>query len=161
MPGAVETDDLPMAALVDRIVHLRTRQDVMQLFIRGSGWPGKVALFKHLLLVGAGKEIILKGTKVLCKVIARGQHGVTSNLLMSFYHKTEENAITKQSVRRMYMKLVVITGSPHRQGTSARLAEEFIKGAKEAGHTVYRFDAAQECVHPCIGCDVCGCRAKS
>ena len=28
------------------------------------------------------------------------------------------------------MKLVVITGSPHKRGTSALLAEEFIKGAK-------------------------------
>lgn len=58
------------------------------------------------------------------------------------------------------MKLVVITGSPHKRGTSALLAEEFIKGAKEAGHTVYRFNAALECVHPCIGCDVCGCGAN-
>lgn len=57
------------------------------------------------------------------------------------------------------MKLVVITGSPHKNGTSALLAEEFIRGAEEAGHEVYRFDAARECVHPCIGCDVCRCGA--
>lgn len=55
------------------------------------------------------------------------------------------------------MKIVVLTGSPHKKGTSAWMAEEFIRGAKENGHTVYRFDTAFECVHPCIGCDVCQC----
>lgn len=55
------------------------------------------------------------------------------------------------------MNIVVITGSPHKKGTSALLADEFIQGAKENGHSIYRFDTAHECVHPCIGCDVCGC----
>lgn len=58
------------------------------------------------------------------------------------------------------MKLVVITGSPHQNGTSALLAERFIQGAEEAGHQICRFDAARECVHPCIGCDVCQCGAR-
>lgn len=55
----------------------------------------------------------------------------------------------------MTMKIVVITGSPHKKGTSALLADEFIRGAKEAGHEVSRFDAAFENVHPCIGCNKC------
>lgn len=58
------------------------------------------------------------------------------------------------------MKIVVITGSPHKQGTSALLAGEFIRGAVEAGNDVYRFDTAFECVHPCIGCDACECGKK-
>ena len=53
------------------------------------------------------------------------------------------------------MYIVMITGSPHRHGTSALLADEFIRGATESGHTIFRFDAAFECVHPCIGCDTC------
>lgn len=53
------------------------------------------------------------------------------------------------------MKIVVLTGSPHRHGTSALLADEFIRGAKESGHEVFRFDAAFETVHPCIGCMKC------
>lgn len=32
-----------------------------------------------------------------------------------------------------FMKIVVLTGSPHRHGTSALLADEFIRGAKESG----------------------------
>ena len=57
----------------------------------------------------------------------------------------------------MHVRIVVITGSPHRNGTSALLADKFIQGATEAGNEVYRFDAAFENVHPCIGCDTCEC----
>ena len=53
------------------------------------------------------------------------------------------------------MKITVITGSPHKNGTSARLAEEFIKGAESAGHKVFRFDGAFKNVHPCIACEKC------
>lgn len=63
------------------------------------------------------------------------------------------------------MKILVITGSPHKAGTSALLAEQFIKGADEAGHEVCRFDAAFKNVHPCIACERChntdkGCTFK-
>lgn len=40
------------------------------------------------------------------------------------------------------MKIVVITGSHHKNGTSAHLAAAFIRGAEETGHEVCRFDAA-------------------
>ena len=53
------------------------------------------------------------------------------------------------------MKVVVITGSAHKVGTSAYLAEQFINGAKDAGHDVFRFDAAFKDVHPCIACERC------
>lgn len=53
------------------------------------------------------------------------------------------------------MKITVITGSPHRKGTSALLADKFIEGANEAGHEIFRFDAAFEEVKPCLACDYC------
>lgn len=53
------------------------------------------------------------------------------------------------------MKVLVLTGSAHKKGTSALLADEFIRGAKESGNQVSRFDAAFEDVHPCIGCGKC------
>ena len=40
------------------------------------------------------------------------------------------------------MNIFVITGSPHRHGSSDLLAERFIQGAIEARHKVERFDAA-------------------
>ena len=53
------------------------------------------------------------------------------------------------------MKIVIITGSAHKNGTSVCLAEQFEKGASESGHDIYRFDAAYKKIHPCIGCDKC------
>lgn len=54
------------------------------------------------------------------------------------------------------MNIVVLTGSPHRNGTTSVLTEEFIKGAESKGHNVFRFDAAFHDIHPCQGCDACG-----
>ena len=53
-------------------------------------------------------------------------------------------------------KVTVLTGSPHRRGTSFLLADEFIRGVKEQGAEVYRFDAAFKRVTACSGCDHCG-----
>lgn len=54
------------------------------------------------------------------------------------------------------LKLTVVTGSPHRHGSSFLLTDEFIRGAKEVGAEVYRFDAAFKRVTACSGCDHCG-----
>jgi multimeric flavodoxin WrbA len=53
------------------------------------------------------------------------------------------------------MKVVVITGSAHKKGTSALLADKFIEGSMDAGHEVFRFDAAFEEVKPCFACEYC------
>lgn len=54
------------------------------------------------------------------------------------------------------MKILVITGSPRKNGNSNTLADNFIKGAQESGHTIVRFDSAFKKVHPCIACNKCG-----
>jgi len=54
------------------------------------------------------------------------------------------------------LKILVITGSAHAQGTSAHLADRFIQGAMEAGHNVTRFNSAFEKYHLCTGCNQCG-----
>ena len=38
------------------------------------------------------------------------------------------------------MKITVLTGSPHKNGTSNTLVNEFIRGAEEKGHKIERFD---------------------
>lgn len=53
------------------------------------------------------------------------------------------------------MKIIVLTGSPHRQGTSSLLADEFIAGATSKGHAIVRFDTAFEEVGPCRACYYC------
>jgi multimeric flavodoxin WrbA len=53
------------------------------------------------------------------------------------------------------MKVVVLTGSPHTNGTTSLLADEFCSGAMESDHEVIRFDTAKLKLNPCIGCDHC------
>ena len=54
------------------------------------------------------------------------------------------------------MRIVVLEGSPNRHGSSNMLADEFIRGAEEAGHEVKVIDAAHADLHPCTGCVRCG-----
>lgn len=54
------------------------------------------------------------------------------------------------------MKILVITGSPRKNGNSNILTDYFIKGAEEQGHNVVRFDSTLRNVHPCIACSACG-----
>lgn len=54
------------------------------------------------------------------------------------------------------MKILLLTGSPRKNGNSNALATQFTKGATEAGHNVFRFDAAEKNVHVCVACNSCG-----
>ena len=54
------------------------------------------------------------------------------------------------------MKIVVLEGSPNKNGSSNLLASEFIRGTKEAGHSIQVIDAAHGNIHPCTGCIHCG-----
>ena len=53
------------------------------------------------------------------------------------------------------MKITVITGSPRKNGTSNYMADEFIRGAKENGHEIFRFDSAHSDIKNCLGCNAC------
>ena len=54
------------------------------------------------------------------------------------------------------MKIVVLESSPNRNSSSNMLAERFIQGAEDAGHSVQVIDAAHADIHPCTGCIHCG-----
>ena len=56
------------------------------------------------------------------------------------------------------MKITLIQGSPHQQGSSNILAEQFKAGAEQAGHEVVMFDAAHAKIAPCIACEYCHTR---
>ena len=58
------------------------------------------------------------------------------------------------------MNIVILQGSPNRDGSTALLAEEFARGARQAGHEVGRIDVAHADVHPCRGCVACGYGAR-
>lgn len=54
------------------------------------------------------------------------------------------------------MKIIVLEGSPNKNGSSNMLAEQFCQGAEEAGHSVEIVDTAHAQIHPCTGCIHCG-----
>ena len=54
------------------------------------------------------------------------------------------------------MKIIVLEGSPNKNGSSNLLADCFKQGAEEAGHSVEIVDTAHANIHPCTGCIHCG-----
>ena len=54
------------------------------------------------------------------------------------------------------MKIIMLMGSPNKNGSSRILADYFIQGATEAGHQIEVIDIAHANIHPCIGCIHCG-----
>lgn len=54
------------------------------------------------------------------------------------------------------MKIIVLEGSPNKKGSSNMLAEQFVRGATETGHSVQVINAAHVNIHPCTGCIRCG-----
>lgn len=55
----------------------------------------------------------------------------------------------------MKKNVLVITGSPRRNGNTDILAEAFINGAKKAGHKVSRFNAGRKKIKGCMACNKC------
>ena len=61
----------------------------------------------------------------------------------------------------MGKKIVVITGSPRKNGNSFAMTDAFIKAAEEKGHTVTRFDAAFKKIDGCHACMTCYSTGKA
>lgn len=51
--------------------------------------------------------------------------------------------------------ILVLTGSPRRGGNSDTLADAFIKGALDKGHTVNKFETAFKHIQGCTSCNSC------
>ncbi len=61
----------------------------------------------------------------------------------------------------MGKKIVVITGSPRKNGNSFAMTDAFIQAAEARGHTVTRFDAAMMNVGGCRACETCYKKGKA
>ena len=61
----------------------------------------------------------------------------------------------------MSKKIVVITGSPRKNGNSFAMTDAFIQAAEAKGHTVTRFDAAAKNVGGCRACEACFSTGKA
>ena len=61
----------------------------------------------------------------------------------------------------MSKKIVVITGSPRKNGNSFQMTEAFIKRAEELGHSIIRFDAAFLNLGGCHACETCYSKGRA
>lgn len=55
----------------------------------------------------------------------------------------------------MSKKIVVITGSPRKNGNSFAMTDAFIRAVEKKGHSVTRFDAAMMKIGGCRACETC------
>jgi len=56
--------------------------------------------------------------------------------------------------------ILVLTGSPRRNGNSERMADAFIKGAQAAGHEVTKFESARKEIGGCKACSTCWSKGR-
>ena len=52
-------------------------------------------------------------------------------------------------------KVLILEGSPRRNGSSAILSEEFARGAEEAGCSVEKIRVCGKKIGGCLGCNAC------
>jgi putative NADPH-quinone reductase len=55
----------------------------------------------------------------------------------------------------MDKNILILTGSPRKNGNSDILADAFMKGAQEKGHTVNKIEVAKLNISGCNACDTC------
>ena len=55
----------------------------------------------------------------------------------------------------MNKKILILEGSPRKGGNTDLLSDEFIRGAKEAGHKVEKIYLQEKEIRYCIDCEVC------
>ena len=53
------------------------------------------------------------------------------------------------------MNILVVTGSPRKNGNSDMFADAFIEGAQSAGNEIRRIDAGRAAIGPCLACEYC------
>lgn len=55
----------------------------------------------------------------------------------------------------MSKKVLILSSSPRRGGNSDLLCNEFLRGAREAGHTAEKIFLRDRTIHYCTGCGAC------
>ena len=58
-------------------------------------------------------------------------------------------------------KILILTGSPRKDGNTMYMVREFIRGAQEAGHEVTEFDTAFMDLGGCRHCQTCWSKGRS
>jgi len=53
------------------------------------------------------------------------------------------------------MKILVLHGSARKNGNTGILADEFARGAKDAGHEIIKIELKEKTIKDCMGCEAC------
>lgn len=61
----------------------------------------------------------------------------------------------------MGKKILILTGSPRKNGNSFAMTDAFIQTAEQKGHTVTRFDTAMMKIDGCHACETCYSTGKA
>jgi multimeric flavodoxin WrbA len=56
--------------------------------------------------------------------------------------------------------ILILTGSPRRNGNSDKMADAFIKGARSVGHEITKFETTRKTIGGCIACKTCWSKGK-
>lgn len=55
----------------------------------------------------------------------------------------------------MSKKVLAIVSSPRKNGNTELLVDEFVKGAREAGHEAEKLCLREKKIAPCLACEAC------
>jgi multimeric flavodoxin WrbA len=66
-----------------------------------------------------------------------------------------KSKLPEQRRKRLSKNIVILSGSPRKNGTTDRLVDAFIAGANEAGKGVSLFRVADLKIDGCLGCNHC------
>ena len=53
------------------------------------------------------------------------------------------------------MNILILCGSPHKNGTTNALADAFLSGIDSTKHTVEKVQISEKNIAPCLGCEYC------
>ena len=53
------------------------------------------------------------------------------------------------------MNILILCGSPHKNGTTNALTDAFISGIDCTKHTVEKVQISEKNIAPCLGCEYC------
>ena len=76
-------------------------------------------------------------------------------IFLSSNNMKEEYICLAEKETPMKKKIVVITGSPRKNGNSFAMTDAFIKAAEKKGHSITRYDAADMEIKGCTACESC------
>ena len=115
----------------------------------------------NLRKTNAANEGWLADCQTYCHTHSNSLSNKMGNSLLAVRGINHKYIVVVRERYVMSKKIVVITGSPRKNGNSFAMTDAFIKAAEEKGHTVTRFNAAMMKLGGCHACETCYSTGKA